>query len=51
MRRIPPDSSFGFDTRSEERDCGVLGEGGAKWEVTAVSLHDNVLFDPEECHQ
>ena len=33
--RVPLD----FDTRNQRRNCGNLGEGGAKWQVVATSLH------------
>ena len=30
--------------RNERRNCGILGEGGAEWQMAATSLHDDVLL-------
>ena len=40
-------SSAGFDQRNKRRSGGILGEGGAVWEMTATSLHNDVLLYPE----
>ena len=44
-------SILGFDERNEERNRGVPGKGRAEWKVAATSLHDDVFFDSEECHE
>ena len=51
MRWLPPKSSLGFDKRNKKINRGVLGQGGAEWEMAAASLHDDVLLDTEECHE
>ena len=28
----------------------VLGKGEAEWQMAAISLHGDVLLDPEACH-
>ena len=33
------------------RSGGILGEGGAVWEMAAASLDDDVLLDLEERHE
>ena len=45
-------SSLGFDKRKEAKNRGVpREEGGTKWKVAATGMHDDVLFDTEECHE
>ena len=38
-------------TRNRRKSGGILGEGGAAWEMAAASLHDIVFPNPKECHQ
>ena len=38
-------------TRNMRRSGGVIGKGGAEWEMAGTSLHNNVLLDTEECHE
>ena len=40
-----------LDLSEETRrtNCGVLGEGGAEWNMAATSLHDDVLLNTEGC--
>ena len=45
---VHPKVLLGFEKRNEERNRGVLGEGGTKWKVAATSVHDDVLLDSEE---
>ena len=37
-------------TKETRRNCGILGEGGAAWQVAAASVHNDVLLDSEECY-
>ena len=41
----------GHIKRIEERSGGVLGEGGAAWEMAATRLHNDVFSDSEEHHE
>ena len=43
MRRLPPESSNGLDTRNKRRNCGGSREGGAEWQMAATSLYDDVF--------
>ena len=50
VRLHPSQSSAGFDTRNQRRSGGILGVGGAVWEMAAASVHGDLLLDSEECH-
>ena len=45
--RVPLD----LTQENDRRNCGILGESGAEWQMAATSLHTDVLPDPEECHE
>ena len=38
-------------TKNERRNCGILGETVVEWQMAATSVHNDVLPDPEECHE
>ena len=43
--------SLGQNKRNVRRNSGTPRESGAEWKVAATSMHDDVLLDPEECHE
>ena len=45
-----PEASLGLDTRNKRINCGIRRNSGAKWQVAATSLHDDVVLDTEECY-
>ena len=48
--KVLPDAS----KRNERRNCGILREGRAVWEMAAASWHDDVLFfflSPKKRHE
>ena len=47
----PNSSSWTQQKRNERRNRGVLGEGGTEWQMAAASLHNDVVFDSEQCHK
>ena len=40
-----------LDLTKETSYCGILGDGGAEWQIPATGLHNDVLSDPEGCHE
>ena len=34
---------------NKKRNSGVIGKGGAEWQMAATSLHNDVLLDTQEC--
>ena len=37
--------------RNKRTSVGIIGEGGAVWEMAAANLHDDVLLETEECYE
>ena len=51
LRWFSSGSPAGLGERDEDRSDGIIGEGGTVWEMAATRLHNNVLFDSDECHE
>ena len=51
LRGYKAKTGAGCDGFQPRVSLGVHGECGTEWEMSATSMHDDVLPDSEECHK